>query len=665
MECTPSGRCRALEEGGPGLLAGVGVQVTFSTLLLSPARQATVTESFIKLCLEIFPEREEESEGEESGEEIDIAVFLHEVESSPPSSSPVVVASPPASLPSITVGRGISLRATIRRLASPVILRRRHSDEGSSLGPDLGTQSPKDEIIRRSLRLRDRIVSALSPQRLSSTKDSLGPRALSFASMADSEESSADPGMDESFPGLICGIPFIDASTEMLDSLGSDEELAARLEEPGPSALGTISIIGSSVGASSTGGLRGSSVDSSSVMPGSIDSLGEPSLSLGSCSEASIPRSLPRPSLSPPPHPPPPTPLLFSSFTSEVIPRPPGLILYQDPGQTDLLRSPNISPSLRSEMWSPSLRSQTQSPSVRCGAPSPSLDSASLTPSLESVQLSPGPCSPQLGGGSKSPASPPDPVLRNFPLFFDDDEPKLKKKPKEKKRKPEKKIGSDKSTDEYKNTKAMKPKLSKLPVRLKGMSTESENGSERGEMREGRRVSGDLLGTLSEKELVLHARRPISPSGTSRGSVSPSSVRGAVSPCGARAPMSPSLRGSVSPGPRTPMSPGPRAVESPSRIRGAVSPCSEKGFRRGTELSASDRPHTRSPAGRAARRSLSPSLLPSAGSGSALSGYGRKVSPPLREPAVIEVEGEGCEPGCVTYQLQHFTYTSKAVGGER
>ena len=64
-------RCRDLEEGGLGLLAGVGVQVgkNVHELVQCPTKntttctklllQASVTESLIKLCHNIFPEVEE------------------------------------------------------------------------------------------------------------------------------------------------------------------------------------------------------------------------------------------------------------------------------------------------------------------------------------------------------------------------------------------------------------------------------------------------------------------------------------------------------------------------------------------------------------------------------------------------------------------------------
>merc|ERR1711962_401804 len=237
-------RCRALEDGGPGLLAGVGVQ-------------ASVTESLIKLCHNIFPveeekeeeEKEVEDETKELAEEIDIAVFLQEVEtqnlpSSDPSCSPVVLRRAPVA----------AAANTVQRFASPVLLRRRHSD-ADSIGAELGTESPKEEIIRRSLRLRDRIVSALSPQRLSegSFKGSLEPRALSFTSIEDSERTSEEHEHEESFTGPAFGVPFIDASCEMLDSIGSQDELARRLIE-GKEILvgdGLISIIGSSMAPSS------------------------------------------------------------------------------------------------------------------------------------------------------------------------------------------------------------------------------------------------------------------------------------------------------------------------------------------------------------------------------------------------------------------------------
>ena len=186
-------------------------QLLFSKLQM--LFQASVTESLIKLCHNIFPVEEEkeeeeekvEDETEELAEEIDIAVFLQEVEtqnlpSSDPSCSPVVLRRAPAGAAANTVqrlssggGRSINFRDTIRRFASPVLLRRRHSD-ADSIGAELGTESPKEEIIRRSLRLRDRIVSALSPQRLSegSFKGSLEPRALSFTSIEDSERTSED-----------------------------------------------------------------------------------------------------------------------------------------------------------------------------------------------------------------------------------------------------------------------------------------------------------------------------------------------------------------------------------------------------------------------------------------------------------------------------------------
>merc|ERR1719204_44884 len=428
------------------------------------------------LCHNIFPVEEEkeeeeekvEDETEELAEEIDIAVFLQEVEtqnlpSSDPSCSPVVLRRAPVAAAANTVqrlssggGRSINFRDTIRRFASPVLLRRRHSD-ADSIGAELGTESPKEEIIRRSLRLRDRIVSALSPQRLSegSFKGSLEPRALSFTSPA-------------------FGVPFIDASCEMLDSIGSQDELARRLIE-GKDILvgdGLISIIGSSMAPSSVE--RGL---------GSVDSLFEPGASLSSC-DLSLPYnpSQPhRPSLSPPPHSPPPTPLQFSSFTSEVIARPVGLQLYEvpeSPPPSPYSDTPSLkgkcsrvnlrsagTPSNHKERNTTSLKRETSdpakdltsklqavvSPNHRDGVTpdikerkTPTLRGG-VTPSLESVQS----CE-RRDRGSRSPITEPvDPVLRNFPLFFDN-ESKSKKKPQEKE------SNKEKGPKEYKKRKEKK-----------------------------------------------------------------------------------------------------------------------------------------------------------------------------------------------------------------
>ena len=472
-------RCRDLEEGGLGLLAGVGVQVgkNVHELVQCPTKntttctklllQASVTESLIKLCHNIFPEEEEtesEEETEELDEEVDIAVFLHEVEeqslpSNDPACSPVVLRRAPASATSTVQrlssgGQGINFRDTIRRFASPVLLRRRHSDADSIGAELLGTESPKEEIIRRSLRLRDRIVSALSPQRLgeSSFKGNLEPRALSFTSIPDSESATGKQDPEESFTGPAFGVPFIDASCEMLDSIESQDGLAHCLIEENDIFMGDglISIIGSSL-APSSGEHR----------LGSVESLFEPGASLSSC-DLSLPynTSTPqRPSLSPPPHSPPPTPLQFSSFTSEVIPRPVGLELHEVP------ESPTASPD--SDTSNFKLKINRSDP--RPVGTLPEKDTSSLkrltpnlvkgitprlkadvshnlregaTPDANEIKILKGDVKPIVESvrgcvvrselGFRSPITEPaDPVFRNFPLFFEN-ESKFKKKPKEK-----------------------------------------------------------------------------------------------------------------------------------------------------------------------------------------------------------------------------------------
>ena len=104
------------------------------------------------------------------------------------------------------------IRETLRKFTSPILLRRRHSDT------EQDSESPKDEFIRRSLRLKQRIVSALSPQRLSGGPDRVQTAALDSEDKAiESEDSSS--------------IPFIDASCEMLDVLDIESELTSRLQE--------------------------------------------------------------------------------------------------------------------------------------------------------------------------------------------------------------------------------------------------------------------------------------------------------------------------------------------------------------------------------------------------------------------------------------------------
>jgi len=741
-------RCRALEEGGPGLLAGVGVQ-------------ASVTESLIKLCHNIFPEEEEEEEQEEKseeeaeelGEEIDIAVFLHEVEaqtlpSEDPACSPVVLRRGPASANSTVQrlssgGRGINFRDTIRRFASPVLLRRRHSD-ADSIGAELGTESPKEEIIRRSLRLRDRIVSALSPQRLSegSFKGSLEPRALSFTSIPDSE--SAIEEQEEPFTGPAFGVPFIDASCEMLDSIGSQDELARRLIEGNEILVGdgVISIIGSSVAASS--GERGL---------GSVDSLFEPGASLSSC-DLSLPynASLPqRPSLSPPPHSPPPTPLTFSSFTSEVIPRPVGLKLYEGP------ESPPASPdseasSFRVKTNRSNLRSTGTPSSLREKNPtslkrvtpnfvrdftprgkvevSPNLRDTltperrtpmlkgEVTPSLESVRSS------GLGRerGSRSPITEPaahDPVLRNFPLFFEN-ESKSKKKPKEKT------SNKEKGPKEYKKMKDKKGVLrqrspsndscassnatwdsrasqrSPLPSLCESTPSSERGGTHIQSWRRGavsppsERGNGyvspaSMRGTppLSpEKREVSPASERGTPKLWSRGATeastsnsdpaesrggrvgSPvSSERGFVSLLGRRGKQTLSpLTATRSPTsiPSSPLSPvgKSRDVHSPSGvIKGVTLSPGESGRQRtsgsrGEPLSPTTS-ESISPSGETLRGWSSP-IREVRGRGPLL--RGSTLSPVTTEPAVIEVEEE---KGGVGYNLHHFTYSKAACGGER
>ena len=760
-------RCRALEEGGPGLLAGVGVQVgapvisTMYHMITSLFLQASVTESLIKLCHNIFPEEEEEEEQEEKseeeaeelGEEIDIAVFLHEVEaqtlpSEDPACSPVMLRRGPASANSTVQrlssgGRGINFRDTIRRFASPVLLRRRHSD-ADSIGAELGTESPKEEIIRRSLRLRDRIVSALSPQRLSegSFKGSLEPRALSFTSIPDSE--SAIEEQEEPFTGPAFGVPFIDASCEMLDSIGSQDELARRLIEGNEILVGdgVISIIESSVAASS--GERGL---------GSVDSLFEPGASLSSC-DLSLPynASLPqRPSLSPPPHSPPPTPLTFSSFTSEVIPRPVGLKLYEGPESPPAspdseassfrvktnrsnLRSTGTPSSLR-EKNSTSLKRVTPN-FVRDFTPrgkveaSPNLRDTltperrtpmlkgEVTPSLESVRSS------GLGRerGSRSPITEPanaDPVLRNFPLFFEN-ESKSKKKPKEKT------SNREKGPKEYKKMKDKKGVLRQRSPSNDSCVSSNATWDSRASQR-------SLLPSLCESTPSSERGGPHIQSWR-RGAVSPPSERGNgyVSPASMRGtpPLSPEKR-EVSPASETGTAKlwGRGATEAstsnsdPSESRGGRvgSPASsERGFvsllgRRGKQtlspLTATRSPTSipssplspvakckdvHSPSGVIKGVTLSPGesgrqrtsasrgepLSPTTSesispSGETLRGWsspirevrgrgpllrGSTLSPVTTEPAVIEVEEE---KGGVGYNLHHFTYSKAACGGER
>ena len=108
-----------------------------------------------------------------------------------------------------------------------MLLRRRHSC-GENIG-ELGVESPRENIIRRSLRLKERIVSALSSQcRLSagSNKEGMEQKALPFFS-----EDEAEDTEDESFAQLPSGIPFIDDSCEMLDILDIEENLVSTLGE--------------------------------------------------------------------------------------------------------------------------------------------------------------------------------------------------------------------------------------------------------------------------------------------------------------------------------------------------------------------------------------------------------------------------------------------------
>ena len=731
--------------------------VTFATIIVF---QASVTESLIKLCHSIFPEGEEEEEKseeetEELGEEIDIAVFLHEVDaetlpSEDPACSPVVLRRAPASATSTVQrlssgGRGINFRDTIRRFASPVLLRRRHSD-ADSIGAELGTESPKEEIIRRSLRLRDRIVSALSPQRLSegSFKGSLEPRALSFTSIPDSE--SAIEEQEESFTGPAFGVPFIDASCEMLDSIGSQDELARRLIEGTEIVVGDglISIIGSSVAPSS--GERGL---------GSVDSLFEPGASLSSC-DLSLPynynTSLPqRPSLSPPPHSPPPTPLQFSSFTSEVIPRPVGLKLYEGPESppaspdSDVsnirmktnhsnLRLAGTPSSLRERKTTSSKRATPNlvrdfTPRLKADAnPNPRegftpdlkerktpMLKGEVTPSLESL----GSCGVRRVRGSRSPITEPapDPVLRNFPLFFEN-ESKSKKKPKEKT------SNKERGPKEYKKTKDKKGGLrqrspsndsctssnatwdSRVSQRSPLPSLcESTPSSERGatplqswrrgavsplsERSNGFVSPASMRGTppLSpEKREVSPASERGTPKLWSRGATEPScnnsdtvesrvgspssSERGFVSLLGRRGKqnLSPltAARSTIK-SPSSPLSPVERSkdIHSPSGV--TLSP-GEPGRQRssggrGDPLSPT-KPESVPPNGERLRGWASP-IREVRGRGPLL--RSSTLSPVLAEPAVIEVEegGNEVEKGGVGYNLHHFTYSKAACGGER
>ena len=709
--------------------------------------QASVTESLIKLCHNIFPVEEEkeeeeekvEDETEELAEEIDIAVFLQEVEtqnlpSSDPSCSPVVLRRAPVAAAANTVqrlssggGRSINFRDTIRRFASPVLLRRRHSD-ADSIGAELGTESPKEEIIRRSLRLRDRIVSALSPQRLSegSFKGSLEPRALSFTSIEDSERTSEEQEHEESFTGPAFGVPFIDASCEMLDSIGSQDELARRLVE-GKDILvgdGLISIIGSSMVPSSVE--RGL---------GSVDSLFEPGASLSSC-DLSLPynQSQPhRPSLSPPPHSPPPTPLQFSSFTSEVIARPVGLQLYEVPESPP--PSPySDAPSLKGKCSRVNLRSagtpsnlrERNTTSLKRETPDPAKDLTSklraavspnhrdgvtpdikerktptlrggVTPSLESVQS----CE-RKDRGSRSPITEPvDPVLRNFPLFFDN-ESKSKKKPKEKE------SNKEKGPKEYKKTKEKKGFL-----RQRSPSNDSYASSTA--TWDSRASQCSPLPSLSESP-TGHERCASASQAQSwrRGAVSPPSERGNGRMRGTTPPLSPEKR-EVSPGSergtpklwsRGATDPPCNRSDSVESGRGGSPGSSERGFvsllgRRGKQtlspLTATRSPTSSlsspvSPAekpkdmsspseiGRIRRSELHPQSEPN---GERLRGWsspvrevrgrgpllrGSTLSPTLNEPAVIEVEESGnneVEKGGVGYNLHHFSYTKAVCGGER
>ena len=113
-------------------------------------------------------------------------------------------------------------------------------------------ESPREEIIRRSLRLKERIVSALSSQcRLSagSNKEGMEQKALPFFS-----EDEAEDTEDDSFAQLPSGIPFIDDSCEMLDILDIEQNLVSTLGEVRSESevdlsggQGSISIIGSSL----------------------------------------------------------------------------------------------------------------------------------------------------------------------------------------------------------------------------------------------------------------------------------------------------------------------------------------------------------------------------------------------------------------------------------
>ena len=716
-----------------------------------------MTESLIKLCHKIFPEGEEEEEEdeksedetEELGEEIDIAVFLHEVEaqtlpsSEDPACSPVVLRRAPASATSTVQqrlssgGRGINFRDTIRRFASPVLLRRRHSD-ADSIGAELGTESPKEEIIRRSLRLRDRIVSALSPQRLSegSFKGSLEPRALSFTSIPDSEE------QEESFTGPSFGVPFIDASCEMLDSIGSQDELARRLIEGNEILVGdagVISIIGSSVAPSS--GERGL---------GSVDSLFEPGASLSSC-DLSLPynTSLPqRPSLSPPPHSPPPTPLQFSSFTSEVIRRPVGLKLYEGPESPPASPDSDVSsirvktnrsnlrlagtPSSLRERKTPSSKRTTPNlvrgftprlkadvnPSLREGVSPDSKErntpmlKGEVAPSLESV----GSCGLGRGRESRSPIrdepAAADPVLRNFPLFFEN-ESKSKKKPKEKT------SNKEKGPKEYKKMKDKKGVLrqrspsnescassnatwdsrasqcSPLPSLCESTRSSERGGNPLQSWRRGavsplsERSNASTRGTppLSpEKREVSPASERGTPKLWSRGATEPScnnsetvesrvgsppsSERGFVSLLGRRGKQTlsplPAARSTIS-SPSSPLSPVEKSkhIHSPSVV--TLSPGKPGRPRnsgsRGERLSPTSSESV-TPNGERLRSWASPTREVR-GRGPLL--RGSTLSPVATEPAAIEVEegGDEVEKGGVGYNLHHFTYSKAACGGER
>ena len=283
--------------------------------------------------------------------------------------------------------------------------------------------------------------------------------------------------------------------------------------------------------------------------------------------------------------------------------------------------------------------------SLRSEPLTPSLRSSSRTPSLRSARLSPSSPISQLGNGSKSrerqPERQPNPVMRNFPLFFDG-ESNEKKRPKEKK-----------------SSKERKPKEYKSKRKLKMSGGGSTSSQESGlSLNTWDSVSHrSALGPLTEDDSVYSGQEE-------------DSERGAGSPGSEREGESAVCQGGV-------VSPHTgRGLVLQQSVTGPVLPWCERGSERDPAPASGE--SLVSLLCRRGRNSLSPlrrvTKPSSAGStdNKALTPGSRvKLRQPIlsREPASVVVEEDKMEeekPVCVSYALHHFTYTTKTLcSGER